>query len=319
MIKMNKILKYFSSTAGINFVRFLRVFPNNDPIMSCMLPFAKKDSWWKPFLFVVFTMASFDFIVNKVGLWTIGTSLVYGLIALLFYFVFKRLKNVTLRTYLFSGTAGILIFDFLTGPIMSSYLFKMPFSVALLGQIPFTAMHLFSGLAYIFLLVPVLDEDVNQEYNLWKWMSKILKKITIKDISKNVIKARNFIFLALVVFSLLITSCISQTTDFNRDIQGTVKCHFEIIQRSGSINYKDLDVEKGANAFELMKKNFVLDYDEYPMGVFVKSIDNYKPEEDEYWALYVNGEYAEKGISQYIINEDINITWKIEKINYSFG
>jgi hypothetical protein len=131
--------------------------------MGCALPIARKDKWWKAILFPVIAMVSFDFITMKVGIWTLGTAATYGLIGLLFYAYFKKKKKVGLKTYAKSSFTGVLIFDFLTGPLMSSYIFAVPFSVAFLGQIPFTLMHLASGVTLTILIAPVLDPTVRPE------------------------------------------------------------------------------------------------------------------------------------------------------------
>lgn len=160
---MKKAIKYFVSLAACNFYRLLKIFPNNDPIMGFTLPFARRDKWWQALLFPVIAMVSFDFITMKVGMWTFGTAATYGFIGLLFYAYFKKKKKVGLKTYAKSSFAGILIFDFLTGPIMGSYMFAIPFSVAFLGQIPFTAMHLASGVTLTTIIAPVLDPTVRPE------------------------------------------------------------------------------------------------------------------------------------------------------------
>jgi hypothetical protein len=54
----------------------------------------------------------------------------------------------------------VLLFDFITGPIMSSYMFRLPFEVALAGQIPFTAMHLASAVALTSIIAPVVDPEL---------------------------------------------------------------------------------------------------------------------------------------------------------------
>jgi predicted membrane protein len=132
--------------------------------MGVMLPYAKQEKWWAAPLFAFITMASFDLITWKVGIWTIVTSLTYAGIGLLFYFYYKKKKKVGLKEYLGSGVVGVLIFDFITGPIMSSWLFQMPFEVALVGQVPFTLLHLASVSIFIVILTPLLDKHlVNSE------------------------------------------------------------------------------------------------------------------------------------------------------------
>lgn len=128
--------------------------------MGFALPFARNDAWWQAFLFPVIAMASFDFITLRVGPWTAVTAATYGLVGLLFHAYFKRKKEVGLKTYAQSSVIGVLVFDSITGPLMSSHLFKMPFSVAFLGQIPFTLLHLASAVSITVLLAPVLDPAI---------------------------------------------------------------------------------------------------------------------------------------------------------------
>jgi hypothetical protein len=60
------------------------------------------------------------------------------------------------------GVVGVLIFDFITGPILSSAMFRMSFAQALIGQIPFTLKHLVSVSAYTVVVSPVLDWTLRQ-------------------------------------------------------------------------------------------------------------------------------------------------------------
>ena len=176
---MKKIIKYVSGLILCTLIRFIRVFPNNDPIMGFALPFARKDKWWQAIAFPVLAMISFDIITAKVGLWTLGTAAVYGFISLLFYYFFKTQKKVNIWTYAKSSIVGVLIFDFLTGPIMSSFLFKMPFAVASIGQIPFTLMHLASAFTYTIIFVPVLDPDIHTNFHdsISKWASSFFLRV----------------------------------------------------------------------------------------------------------------------------------------------
>jgi len=70
---------------------------------------------------------------------------------------------------------------------------------------------------------------------------------------------------------------------------------------------------KGENAFEIMQKSLSVEFQNSTIGPFITSINGVKAGEGEYWALYVNGEYAQKGISLYTIDSDLNIEWKLEK------
>lgn len=155
-----KLVKYALSMLFCNSYRFLRFIPNNDPIMGCMLPFSRQGRWWQPALFAFLTMLTFDLITMKVGIWTLVTASTYGFLGLLFHFVYKRMKKVKLRHYLGSGVVGVLIFDFVTGVVFGPAMFGIGYMQALIGQIPFTALHLLSVSAFILILTPLLDRAV---------------------------------------------------------------------------------------------------------------------------------------------------------------
>jgi hypothetical protein len=93
----------------------------------------------------------------SVGLWTLTGALSWGLVA----YVFSRQKpDGSPFTFAKLGIGGTLIFDALTGPLASTFVWGMPFSDALLGQIPFTAKHLLGIAAVSLILAPLLFPSV---------------------------------------------------------------------------------------------------------------------------------------------------------------
>ncbi|MFH0955521.1 MAG: hypothetical protein V1777_05440 [Candidatus Micrarchaeota archaeon] len=158
--KSKNALTFFGGLVLTSAYRLLRIFPNNDPIMGFALPIARNQKWWQAFLFPALAMACFDVLTAKVGPWTVITAVLYGTIGVMFHFYFRKKTKVGLGTYAKLSVVGVLAFDFFTGPIMTSYLFKIPFSVALIGQIPFTLLHLASAVTITVLLAPVLDPSV---------------------------------------------------------------------------------------------------------------------------------------------------------------
>ncbi|MFA6064972.1 MAG: hypothetical protein WCW44_00955 [archaeon] len=162
------IVKFFAGLILSNLIRLLHFIPNNDPIMAIMLPYAKTKHKYIAVLFPLLTMVSFDIITGKVGVWTIVTAGTYALLGFFFSnFYFKvNAKKIGLLKYLKAGILGVLIFDFITGPIMSSWMFGMTFTDAVLGQIPFTIMHLVTVSAYIVVLVPLLDKHLVENAKL---------------------------------------------------------------------------------------------------------------------------------------------------------
>jgi phage-related holin len=105
-------------------------------------------------------MLSFDVITNKVGVWTIFTSLTYAFLGFLFYFYFSRHGKETILNYLKAGVLGVLIFDFITGVLATPLMFEMTFEQAFIGQIPFTIMHLVTVSFYIAIITPLIDKYI---------------------------------------------------------------------------------------------------------------------------------------------------------------
>ena len=146
-------------------LRWARLFPNNDPIMAVMLPCAKRGRA-AAFAFPMVAMVLFDILSGRVGIWTAVTAGTYGLLGLALAFVYaalaRRWRTIGTATFLVSGVVGVLVFDFITGPILSSAMFRMSFAQAFVGQIPFTLKHLASVSAYTIVVSPVLD------WTLWQ-------------------------------------------------------------------------------------------------------------------------------------------------------
>jgi len=141
-------------------LRWARFFPNNDPIMAVTLPYAKRGRV-AAFVFPALAMVLFDLLSRRVGIWTLVTAGTYGFIGLGFSYLYSkraaRGQVVGRGTFFLSGIAGVLLFDFVTGPVMSSALFHMSFAQAFVGQVPFTLKHLVSVSLYAVVVSPLLD------------------------------------------------------------------------------------------------------------------------------------------------------------------
>lgn len=154
--------KYITGAILTEFYRLLRVFPNSDPIMGFILPAAKNEPYWKAPLFAFATMFIFDFFTSGIGAWTFVTSAMYALIAIAAGLYFRN-RKAGIFPYTKAAIGGVLAFDFVTGPLMSAVLFRQDFLLTLLMQIPFTAMHLVSGIFAIVLITPFFDAQCAKE------------------------------------------------------------------------------------------------------------------------------------------------------------
>ncbi|MFH2022583.1 MAG: DUF4430 domain-containing protein [Patescibacteria group bacterium] len=75
----------------------------------------------------------------------------------------------------------------------------------------------------------------------------------------------------------------------------------------------EADVE-GQTAFDLLKTKASVAYKEYEFGVFIESINGLAGDAGHYWALYVNGEYAQAGADQTVLNQGDRIEFRYEEI-----
>lgn len=306
---MNDIVKFTWLFVFTNFVRFLKVFPNNDPIMGSLLATTKTSGVLFSSLFAVSTIFFFDYFTSGIGIWTYGVVFAYLLIILFSKVVFRLFKRVNLIGYAGLSVFGVLIFDFITGPVMSSLIFKINFAQAFFGQIPFTLLHLGSAVFYTILLVPILDKNVNQAFNVLTYFNKFFSVIFYK-----------WKMIFFVIFFIAIVGGCSQSDDISNSVKDsgeTYTATFEIIL-DGEIFLENISFDFGVNAFDLMNKSFLIEYDMYAGKPFITSIQGMKSNESHYWSLKVNDEYAQKGIGDYILTNDTVISWEYVSMGGAF-
>jgi len=128
---------------------------NFEPIMATNMPFAKKYGPIGGFAFGFLSIVLFDLAVAKIGWWTLFTAAAYGFVGFGAALYFKNRASNSWN-YLKFGVVGTLIYDALTGLTIGPLFWSQPFMAALIGQIPFTAMHLAGNILLSFFLSPVI-------------------------------------------------------------------------------------------------------------------------------------------------------------------
>jgi len=135
--------------------------PNVEPMLATIMPFAKRFGALTSFLFGFFSIVLFDAVTSGLGVWTLVTALAYGALGPAAHYYFKT-RDASVGNFLTFGIAGTLAYDALTGVLMGPLMFNVPFMVALVGQIPFTLMHLAGTIVFATLLSPALYRWVVQ-------------------------------------------------------------------------------------------------------------------------------------------------------------
>lgn len=153
---------------GIGFVacmlfRFLPFrAPNLEPILATQMPFAKKYGKFAGFSFGFFGIIIFDIFTSGIGPWTWVTALAYGLLGLWAsrFFQNRNGSSINFAKFAFLSTVA---YDIVTGLTVGPIFFNQPFLQALMGQIPFTLLHLAGNVTLAFLLSPLIDYAINKE------------------------------------------------------------------------------------------------------------------------------------------------------------
>lgn len=72
----------------------------------------------------------------------------------------------------------------------------------------------------------------------------------------------------------------------------------------------------GQTALDLLSANTDIETKDYgDAGQFVVGVNNLKGDNENYWAFYINDEFAQKGVSQTILEEGDVVKIVYEKIN----
>jgi hypothetical protein len=162
MKKFRNIVKYIIGFIVCFALRLMPFRPVNvEPIMATTMPFGKRWGWLAGGFFGAASIIIFDIIhptpgFPSLGIWTLVTALMYGLVGAAAGLYLQKQKETKIRHYVGFAVIATLAYDFITGPIMSSIIWKMPFLVALIGQIPFTLWHLGGNVVFAVLLSPSL-------------------------------------------------------------------------------------------------------------------------------------------------------------------
>ena len=129
--------------------------PNVEPMLAVMMPYAKHYGAIPTFLFGFLAIGLFDLVWGALGIWTLVTAIAYGLLGIGAFFFFKNRESTT-KNYLIYGVGGTVLYDAVTGLSVGPLFFGQPFMAALVGQIPFTLMHIAGTIAFVLVLSPAL-------------------------------------------------------------------------------------------------------------------------------------------------------------------
>ncbi|MSU74432.1 hypothetical protein EXS57_01490 [Candidatus Kaiserbacteria bacterium] len=129
--------------------------PNVEPLLATVMPFSKRLGAVGTFFFGFFGIVLFDAVTSGWGIWTLVTALAYGALGFASHFYFNK-RAASVKNFVTFGIVGTLFYDAVTGLTIGPLFQGQSFMVALVGQIPFTLLHLAGTVVFATFLSPAL-------------------------------------------------------------------------------------------------------------------------------------------------------------------
>lgn len=153
---MKKNIKYITAFLAVFAIRMMPFrAPNVEPIMASIMPLGKAFGGLYAFAFGFFSIVLFDAVTSGLGIWTLVTALAYGALGLGAQYFFKNRSGW--KSYAKYAIISTIIYDAVTGLTIGPLFFHQSFMVSLVGQIPFTALHLLGNVSFAIVLSPVIE------------------------------------------------------------------------------------------------------------------------------------------------------------------
>ena len=163
--------KYITAFLTVLLVRLMPFrAPNIEPIMTTIMPIGKKCGSLMAFIFGSFSIVVYDLLTSGIGIWTLVTAFAYGLLGMGSFYFFKN--RTGWKNYAIYAVIATIFYDAVTGLTIGPLFFHQSFIVSLVGQIPFTFLHLLGNVSFAIVLSPVIE----------KWLVKSESRVVIKSV-----------------------------------------------------------------------------------------------------------------------------------------
>jgi len=145
---------------------------NISPLMATQLTGSKAYGPIAGGLYGALSIALLDLLMGKIGFWTLVTAVTYGLVGMWGGYFLKS-RTASAWNFVLASIVGTLFFDLVTGVLMGPLFYGQSWTLAIVGQIPFTLRHLGGNVLFGAVLAPWFYKKV-MENPKWE-LSTILK------------------------------------------------------------------------------------------------------------------------------------------------
>jgi len=129
--------------------------------MAVIMPFGKVYGGLMSFAFGALSIVIYDSVTSGFGIWTLVTALAYGLLGLGAQYYFKNRSGW--KSYASYAVIATIIYDAVTGLTIGPLFFHQSFMISLVGQIPFTLLHLLGNVSFAIILSPAIEMWAKKE------------------------------------------------------------------------------------------------------------------------------------------------------------
>lgn len=118
----------------------------------------------------------------------------------------------------------------------------------------------------------------------------------------------------ILLIAALLSGCINSNNSQASSNAEKFDVSIKVISSEKTLVDQTIAVEKGKTALQALQSVSLVDTKDYSFGKFIASISGINASSSEYWAFYVNGEYAQVGADAYKIEAPASFEFKIEKL-----
>lgn len=135
--------------------------PNLEPVMATIMPIGKIYGGTMAFIFGASSIILFDSVTSGLGIWTLVTALCYGFLGVGSVYFFR--KYTGRKSYVMYAIVSTIVYDAITGLTIGPLFFHQSFISSVVGQIPFTLIHLLGNVSFAIVLSPVIESWMMKE------------------------------------------------------------------------------------------------------------------------------------------------------------